>query len=99
MADCFSTASTLSITRSDGSNVTYTFTSNRIDRSSPTSSGPLSSEEVYVTGRFYVEGIGTGDGFQPKLTIIMKVEGTGAKAEEKAFINVQTTLSQRNLDL
>lgn len=94
-----STATTLVITRSDGAVVTYTFTSNRLDRTSPSSSGPISSEEVLVTGRFYVEGIGAGDGRQPKLTITMKVEGAGGKVEEQAVTNIQTTLCQRNLDL
>lgn len=94
-----STLTTLFLTRSDGQSVSYVFSGNKLERTSPSSSGPINSEEVSINGRFYVEGIGTGDGRQPKVTIIMRAESTGQKVEEKAKIDVQTTLSQRKIDL
>jgi len=94
-----STPTTLVLTRSDDQSVSYVFSGNKLERTSPSSSGPINSEEVLINGRFYVEGIGTGDRQQPKVTIIMKVESTGGKVEEKAKIDVQTTLSQRLIDL
>jgi Tfp pilus assembly protein PilW len=94
-----STESTLSITRSDGSTVTYAIIGGKIERTSPLSSGSISSEEVYITGSFYTEGVGSEDGLQPKLTIALKIETLSVKAEERTKINIQTTLCQRNLDL
>lgn len=96
-----STETSLNITRSDRELVIYTFSGGRLERttSEPSDSGPISSDQVIVNGRFYAEGIGDGDRAQPKVTITMGLEGIGAKIEEKAQINVQTTISQRNLDL
>jgi type II secretory pathway component PulJ len=37
--------------------------------------------------------------YQPKITLLLEIEGVGEKAEEKPNIKVQTTVSQRNLDL
>ena len=59
----------------------------------------ISSDEVQVQGVFYIDGRESGgDDEQPRATIVMKVETTGAKIEERAEINLQTTLSQRKLD-
>ena len=93
------TQNTLNIVRSDNQAVAYVFSGGKLLRTSPSSSGAISSEEVFISGRFYAEGIGAGDNLQPKVTIMMSVEGIGAKIEEKAKINLQTTLSQRLIDL
>jgi type II secretory pathway component PulJ len=37
--------------------------------------------------------------YQPRVTLMLEVEGIGQKAEEKSSIKVQTTVSQRNLDI
>jgi len=48
---------------------------------------------------FYIDGRESGgDDEQPRVTIVMKAQTTGAKIEEQAEINLQTTLSQRKLD-
>ena len=96
-----STEASLNITRSDGELVIYTFSSGRIERttSTPSNSGPISSDQVIINGSFHVEGISGGDFAQPKVTISMEIKGTGAKIEEQAKINIQTTISQRNFDL
>ncbi len=57
----------------------------------------INSDEVSVTGKFYYSGI-TDDG-QPIITIVLKVQGIGSRTEEQSFVNVQTTLSQRVLDI
>jgi prepilin-type N-terminal cleavage/methylation domain-containing protein len=93
------TENTITIVRSDNQVVTYTFSGNNIERTSPSSSGPINSEEVLVNGRFYAEGIGTGDGQQPKLTIAINVQSAGNQPEEQSRIDLQTTLSQRLIDL
>lgn len=90
---------TLKITRPNGESITYSFTGGAINRTSPSASGPINSPEVSVSGRFYTLGIGTGDNQQPRVSIVMKVESTSAKVEEKSEINIQATLSPRNLDL
>lgn len=94
-----STFGSLSLTRPDGSTVIYTISGGKIERTSSLSSGPISSDEVFVSGTFYTEGIGPGDGLQPKLTIALEIESMGVRAEEKSEIHIQTTLCQRNLDL
>ncbi|MFH1129222.1 MAG: prepilin-type N-terminal cleavage/methylation domain-containing protein [Patescibacteria group bacterium] len=89
---------TLSITRSDGDDVVYAISNGRIFRDSPSSDDAISAEEVFVTGNFFIEGVGIDD-TQPKVTIEIKVQGIGDRPEEQAFIDVQTTLSQRVLDI
>jgi prepilin-type N-terminal cleavage/methylation domain-containing protein len=91
--------SDLYITRHDGEDIDYSFnaTDKTIERFDSTGSGgPISSEEISVTGKFYVEGFGCADSLQPKVTIVLKV--TTAEPE-KAEIVVQTALSLRNLEM
>jgi Tfp pilus assembly protein PilW len=92
-------SSRLIIVRPDGENVTYAFAENDIIRASNTSNGPINSENTIVTGGFYVYGVGAADGLQPKVTISLSVRGSGTKIEEQARIDLQTTLSQRILDI
>jgi len=101
------TSYNLSITRYDPINppntltITYSFSSNNLLRTVVGgSSGPINSAEVVITGRFYISGVGS-DAYQPKVTMVLKVEDQGTNPEERAVINVQATLSQRNpiLDL
>lgn len=90
-----STSTSLNITRSDGTTVVnYSLNNGKLYQDGV----QVNSDEVSVTGGFYVEGIGA-DNLQPKVTIAFKVQGTGSRPEEQAFINVQTTLSQRVLDI
>ena len=91
--------SSISIIRSDGQIVTYLFSGNKIERTSPSSDGPINSDEVLVNGRFFATGIGKADGLQPKITIIMNVQSVGSRIEEQVSIDLETTLSQRLIDL
>lgn len=88
----------LNITRHDGVEVTYTFAGDTIQRESGAISGPINSKGVSVTGRFYDLGVGE-DGKQARITIVIKIETISDKPEGEAEINIQTTLSQRNLDI
>jgi Tfp pilus assembly protein PilW len=94
------TATSLDITRADGTNVIYLFDDieKQIERDDGSGSGSINSDEVLVTGSFYGLGLGSGDNQQPRITIVMKVETTGTKPEERAEISVQTTLCQRDLE-
>lgn len=91
------TSGDLTLVRSDGDSVTYSIVSGKLYRNS----GQVSSDEVIVSGNFYVEGAesGTIDNQQPKVVIALEIQGAGAKVEEQTKINIQTTLSQRNFDL
>jgi len=83
-------------------NITYNFDGTNIQRTvagSPSSSGAINSQQVMVSGAFFISGITSGDGLQPKVTISLKVQTQATKAEEKAAIDLQATLSQRILDI
>jgi len=93
-------SSNLVITRSDDISVTYNFdaTNNNLTRRA---TGPnpaaINSDDVKVTGKFYISGIGDNN-LEPKLTVVLSVENKAVRPEEKAMINVQVTLSQRNIE-
>ena len=93
--------STLTILRPDGDTIRYSFSNGNIIRDNITDNigGVINSSSVVVNGNFYVAGIGVGDNLQPKITISLSVQGTGSKVEEQARIDLQTTLSQRLLDM
>ena len=98
-------SATLSIYHLEHLDVEYKFTGNtgnpntewQITRKDVDGVATLNSDEVKVEGTFYVDGKGV-DEKQPRVTIIMKVRTTGDKVEERAEINLQTTLSQRDFD-
>lgn len=96
-----SASNSLNITRPDGEVVTYVFTGQTIDRltANPSTTGPLNSNEVLISGGFYTTGIGLDDSQQPRVTIVMKIEATGEKKEQESEINIQTTLCPRNLEI
>ena len=82
--------------------ITYTFTGATGDPETAwqiTRNGQqINSDQVWVEGRFFINGKIGGDDEQPRVTIVMKVGTSGAKIEERTEINLQTTLSQRKLD-
>ena len=47
----------------------------------------------------YATGQAQSDAFQPRVTIVMEVEGAGLKPGEKISTRLQTTISNRNPDL
>lgn len=83
----------LDITRSNGDAVHYLLSNGKLYQNDI----QVNSDEISVDGGFYIVGIGE-DGLQPRVTIVFKVQGVGSRPEEQAFMNVQTTLSQRVLD-
>lgn len=95
-------SSSLSIKNSGGENVTFSLSDNQIKRTVETAEGEstlaLTAPEVEITNlNFIVSGQQSGDGFQPKATIIINglIE---EKGEIKSRLNLQTTISQRSLD-
>lgn len=58
----------------------------------------LTSDDFDVTSfNVVVSGDGTADSLQPRVTIFMEVRGRGSGYQPK--IKIQTTISQRNLDV
>lgn len=62
-----------------------------------TSDVPISSNTVQFSGlNFCVSGVATGDDLQPRVTLIASVKSANTK--EQATIDIQTTLSPRQLN-
>jgi prepilin-type N-terminal cleavage/methylation domain-containing protein len=63
---------------------------------------PLTPSDFVIsttTSKFYVQGASQADSFQPRVTIFLDVKTKGAKPESIAKIQIQTTISQRDLDV
>lgn len=62
------------------------------------SSSALTSDDFEITSlNFIVVGASDSDNIQPRVTISMQVQGKGSGYQPK--VNIQTTISQRNLDI
>jgi type II secretory pathway pseudopilin PulG len=60
----------------------------------------LTSGQVKVESlNFYITGNSRSDSIQPKITINFKMTPTGRRIEPAPEITIQTSLSQRNLDI
>jgi len=94
-------SSEIQIRRPGGNIIEYTFNAGNIERMNLTlnQGGVINSSSVIISGGFYVSGIGNTDGLQPRVTISISVQGKGTKIEQQASIDLQTTLSQRTLDV
>ena len=65
----------------------------------PATGTPLTSEKLQVTSlKFNLSGESQTDNLQPRVTISSEILGRGA-AGEQPKIQIQTTISQRNLDI
>lgn len=53
---------------------------------------PITSSNLEVTGQFIIR---KGADLWPRATVVMKVKSKGGKIEEKAEINLETTVSSR----
>ncbi|MDP2864057.1 MAG: prepilin-type N-terminal cleavage/methylation domain-containing protein [bacterium] len=52
-----------------------------------------------ISLNFSISGEGQEDDLQPRVTIFLAVKGKGQKLEEQPEMKIQTTISQRNLDI
>jgi hypothetical protein len=89
----------LNLKRASGEIISYSFDGSNINRTDSLTSGPINSNDVSIIGSFSVVGLGEGDGMQPKVTMAMKIQNISLKAEEKSNLEIQTTVSVRNLEL
>jgi hypothetical protein len=62
---------------------------------------PLTSNDLEIESlKFQLAGQEQGDNLQPRATIFLEIKGKRiAKPELQAFLQIQTTISQRNLDV
>jgi prepilin-type N-terminal cleavage/methylation domain-containing protein len=102
-ADCSSGDSTLTITASDRTLVTYKLSGSRIARSvNGAANSYLTSPDVTIQAlTFYVTGSpaynGGANTLQPRVIVVIKGYA-GAKNTTKSSFMLQTTISQRKLD-
>ena len=60
----------------------------------------LTSSKLEITSlNFLLQGESQDDDLQPRVTIFLAVKGKGQKPEEQPELKIQTTISQRNLDI
>lgn len=60
----------------------------------------ITSDQMEVTAfRVMLTGDDPGDSLQPRVTILLELRRRGAKPEEQPTLRLQTTVSQRNLDI
>lgn len=84
-------AASLDITHPVNGDINYSFTETQLTRNNE----QINSDEVEVSGGFYIDGRTAEDKEQVRVTIVMKVKTTGNKTEEQVEANLQTTLSSR----
>lgn len=61
---------------------------------------PLTSTGLRVNSlSFILAGAGQGDNFQPTATLFLYVQSAGQQAAEVVSLKIQTSISQRNLDV
>lgn len=92
---------TLTFLDSRGRCVTYQTAGNKIQMKQGSGAFfDLTSDDILVKSlEFEVSGRLATDGAQPKVTIFVEAEGSGAKSEDAVKIFLQTTSSVRNLDV
>ncbi len=61
---------------------------------------PLTSDKLKITSlKFFLSGESQTDNLQPRVTVFLEIKGKGQKIEEQPLMKIQTTISQRNLDI
>jgi len=60
----------------------------------------LTSDNLVVTSlQFLLKGEGQDDDLQPRVTFAFEIEGQGAKPDARPKLQLQTSISQRNVDV
>jgi len=58
-----------------------------------------SSNLEIISLNFFLQGESQEDNLQPRVTVFLNVKGKGQRLEEQSEMKIQTTISQRNLDV
>ena len=90
---------TLTLSHPTKGTIIYDLNNNQIIESlNPGSALALSSSNVYVSRlNFGVSGNGSIDNTQPRVTISISLRNVGNQEDEQSYINLQTTITPRNL--
>ena len=60
----------------------------------------MTSERLQILSfKIALAGESSADNFQPRVTFVFEAQRIGVKPEEQSSIKIQTTISQRNLDM
>jgi len=93
-----SQTTSISLTDSDGDDIDYQFISNKMQRRVNLGVWQdISSSNINLTGYFYIRK-GVAPAPRALVTMVMKVEMAGGRAEGQAENYLQTTLSSRSWD-
>ncbi len=93
-----SQTTSLSLTDPDGDDIDYQFVSNKMQRRVNLGAWQdISSTNISLTGYFYIRK-GVAPAPRALVTMVMKIEATGGRAESQAENYLQTTLSSRSWD-
>lgn len=91
----------LEITHPTKGQITYDLLNNQIvETIAPGNPIALSSSNVYISRlNFEVSGNSITDSIQPRVTISISLRNVGNQVDELSYINLQTTVSPRNLQI
>lgn len=99
-SDCKNGGKSITFTLPDGGKVTYKLVGSGIYKViGDVTSLPITGNEVVITNMvFYVTGSDSADTLQPR--VLFTLQGyAGTKEKSKTYFNLQTTVSQRQLDI
>jgi len=97
--NCSSGDTLLSFLSSDNEQITYRLNGTAIEKQSGSEEYiPVTAPEAVIDDlTFYTLGAGTSDTLQPK--IIMKIKGHSGSGDDRSDFTLQTTVSQRSMDI
>ena len=94
------TGSTLTINHPTKGVKTYILENNQVKESVGGNVAALSSSNVSVQGlTFVVQGNGSTDNIQPKVTLSISLKSSQGASDTESIANLQTTLTPRNLQI
>lgn len=94
------TGSTLTINHPTKGVMTYILENNQVKESVGGNAAALSSSNVSVQGlTFVVQGNGSTDNIQPKVTLSISLKSSQGASDTESTANLQTTLTPRNLQI
>ncbi|OGZ58664.1 MAG: hypothetical protein A2827_03360 [Candidatus Spechtbacteria bacterium RIFCSPHIGHO2_01_FULL_43_30] len=95
-------ASDISFISYDGDCITYQLAGEKIQirPDDGESFSDMTSDDIIINSlEFTVDGRESDDGEQPRVTVIIEAETSGQRPEDNLSIEVQTTISARNIDV
>lgn len=92
--------SDISFVNQGGDCILYNLVNSRINITRTAETSDVTADEVIITRlEFIVSGELVSDSAQPRVTIVIEAETSGARPEDSLHIQLQTTVSARNVDI